>query len=58
MRLYTIMHNDKEQVAVDIDEKLMTLDSLGINVADMNELIIINPVYSSDYRLIHSLIVD
>ena len=40
MRLYTIMHNDKEQVAVDIDEKLMTLDSLGINVADMNELII------------------
>ena len=40
MRLYTIMQNDKEQVAVDIDEKLMTLDSLGINVADMNELII------------------
>ena len=40
MRLYTIMHNDKEQVAVDIDEKVMTLDSLGINVADMNELII------------------
>lgn len=29
MRLFTIMHNDKEQVAVDIDEKLMTLDSLG-----------------------------
>ena len=40
MRLYTIMQNDKEQVAVDIDEKLMTLDSLGIKVADMNELII------------------
>lgn len=39
MRLYTIMQNDKEQVAVDIDEKLMTLDSLGIKVADMNELI-------------------
>lgn len=29
MRLYTIMRNDKEQVAVDIDEKLMTMDSLG-----------------------------
>ena len=40
MRLYTIMQNDKEQVAVDIDEKLMTMDSLGIKVADMNELII------------------
>ena len=41
MRLYTIEVNDKVYEAVENgNKKLVTLDSMGINVNDMNELIV------------------
>ncbi len=41
MKLYTIEVNNKQYVAVENrDKKLVTLESIGINVKDMNELII------------------
>lgn len=40
MRLYTIEVNGKEQVAVEIKEQMYTLETLGIQVSDMNDLIV------------------
>ncbi|SEB05686.1 2-keto-4-pentenoate hydratase/2-oxohepta-3-ene-1,7-dioic acid hydratase (catechol pathway) [Pseudobutyrivibrio sp. ACV-2] len=40
MRFYTIEFNGQECVAVEnLDNKLVTLDSIGIKVSDMNELV-------------------
>ena len=39
MRLYTIRHNDEEKVAVRNDRGMIALESVGIDVSDMNELI-------------------
>ena len=40
MRLYTIEVNGKAQVAVEIKEQMYTLETLGIRVSDMNDLIV------------------
>ncbi len=40
MKLYTILSEGKEQVAVSTADGLITLESLGVKVNDMNELII------------------
>ncbi|MBP3263464.1 fumarylacetoacetate hydrolase family protein [Pseudobutyrivibrio sp.] len=40
MRLYTVEVNGKEQVAVEVKEGLMSLADLGIEVSDMNDLIL------------------
>ena len=40
MKFYTIEFNDKQYVAVEKDDKmLVTLESIGIGVSDMNDLI-------------------
>lgn len=40
MRLYTILKKENEYVAVQQGDNLVTLDSLGIDVSDMNDLIL------------------
>lgn len=40
MKLYTVKAGDREYVAVEKNGKLVTMDSLGISVKDMNELIL------------------
>ena len=39
MRLYTIETNEMAKVAVGMDDAMYTVDSLGVDVRDMNELI-------------------
>ncbi len=39
MRLYTIETNGMAKVAVGMDDAMYTVDSFGVDVRDMNELI-------------------
>ena len=57
MRLYTIEVNKKQYVAVELkDKKLVTLDSMGIQVKDMNELICGFDELSSKIATLHLFI--